>query len=83
MVEVGILEHLCKNDPEDKKNIVRIKNYFYWRNHLCISFEMLSINLYDYLRNNSYQGFSVSLIRRFAIQILISLDYFEQHKVVH
>ena len=83
MVEVGLLKHLQENDPEDKKNIVRIKNHFYWRNHLWIWFEMLSINLYDYLRSNHYQGFSINLIRRFAIQILISLDYLEQHNIVH
>lgn len=54
MVEVGLLEHLRDNDPEDKKNIVRVKSHFYWRKHLCICFEMLSINLYEFLRNNHY-----------------------------
>jgi hypothetical protein len=34
MVEVGILEHLKKNDPDEKKNIVKIKDHFYWRDHL-------------------------------------------------
>lgn len=33
-VEVNILEHLRDNDPNDKKNIVRVKEYFYFRNHL-------------------------------------------------
>lgn len=83
MVEVGLLEHIKKHDHEDKKNIVRIKEHFYWRNHLWISFEMLSINLYDYLRSNHYQGMSISLIRRIAIQVLISLDFLKQHNIVH
>jgi len=34
MVEVNILEHLRNNDDDDKKNIVRTKEYFYFRNHL-------------------------------------------------
>ena len=83
LVEVGLLRHLKENDPEDKKNIVKIKDHFYWRNHLWICFEMLSINLYEFLKNSNYSGFSTSLIRRFAIQILISLDYLQEHKVVH
>jgi len=33
-VEVGILEHLKTHDTEDKRNIVRIKEYFHFRNHL-------------------------------------------------
>ncbi|CAI2382352.1 unnamed protein product [Moneuplotes crassus] len=83
MVEVGLLKHLKENDKYDRMNIVRIKNHFYWRNHLCICFENLSINLYDYLKQNMYQGCSITLIRRFAIQILVALDYLEQHKIVH
>lgn len=34
MVEVGLLKHLKEHDKEDKKNIVRIKDHFYWKNHL-------------------------------------------------
>ena len=83
LVEVGLLQFLDQNDAEDKKNIVKIKDYFYWRNHLWISFEMLSINLYDLLRNNNFAGFTISLIRRFAIQILVSLDYLNEHEIVH
>lgn len=83
LVEVGLLQFLDQNDAEDKKNIVKIKDYFYWRNHLWISFEMLSINLYDLLRNNNFAGFTISLIRRFAIQILVSLDYLNEHGIVH
>jgi hypothetical protein len=34
MVEVKILEHLRNHDSDDKKNIVQIKEHFYFRNHL-------------------------------------------------
>ena len=40
------------------------------RNHLCITFELLSINLYEFIKNNNFQGVSLGLIRRFAIQLL-------------
>lgn len=83
MVEVKLLEHLRDNDRENKKNIVRIKEYFHFRNHLWIVFEMLSLNLYDFIKDNQYRGFSVPLTRRFAIQILISLIYMKEHKIVH
>ena len=54
MVEIKILDHLKWNDPEDKKNIVRMKEYFKWRNHLCVTFEMLSINLYEFIKSNNF-----------------------------
>jgi dual specificity tyrosine-phosphorylation-regulated kinase 2/3/4 len=67
-----------------------MKEYFHFRNHLvmfpylqCITFEMLSINLYEFIRNNNFQGVSSQLVRRFAIQILISLMYMAEHNIVH
>lgn len=45
-IEIKILETLRDNDHENCKNIVRIKAKFTFRSHVCIGFEMLSINLY-------------------------------------
>jgi dual specificity tyrosine-phosphorylation-regulated kinase 2/3/4 len=64
LVEVKILEHLMGKDKEHKSNIVRVHGYFYFRNHLCITFEPLSINLYEFIKNNNFKGVSLSLIRR-------------------
>jgi dual specificity tyrosine-phosphorylation-regulated kinase 2/3/4 len=41
MVEVNILQHLKSLDTENSLNVVHMKEYFYFRNHLCISFEIL------------------------------------------
>lgn len=45
-IEIKILETLRDSDHENVKNIVRIKDSFTFRSHVCIGFEMLSINLY-------------------------------------
>ena len=61
------METLRDNDPEDKKNVVKILGSVVFRNHLILIFEMLSVNLYDFLKLNSFKGLSLSLVRRFAI----------------
>lgn len=58
-------------------------DHFSFRSHLCIVNELLSINLYELIRNNSFNGFSTVLIRRFTIQILQSLSLLRHHRVVH
>ncbi|KAM3584810.1 serine/threonine protein kinase, CMGC, dual-specificity [Umbelopsis sp. WA50703] len=83
LVEVKILEKLMKWDSDDKHNNVRMTHHFYFRNHLCIAFECLSINLYEFIKSNDFKGFSLSLIRRFCIQLLNSLSLLYKHKVVH
>lgn len=74
-VEVKILETLRDNDPEDKKNVVRILDNFVFRKHLIISFEILNINLYQFIKANNFKGVSSSLVRRFATQLLVTLHY--------
>ncbi|CAD8058454.1 unnamed protein product [Paramecium sonneborni] len=49
----------------------------------CISFEFLSINLYQLIKNNNFQSLSLELIRRFAIQILNALNFLSKHKIIH
>jgi len=58
---------LKEHDPDDVNNIIRIKDYSIFRKHLIISFELLNINLYEFIKNNNFRGISTGLIRRFAI----------------
>jgi len=82
-IEINLLELLRDNDEEDERNIVRIKDSFTFRNHVCIVFECLNMNLYQFIKNNEFQGFSAALTKRFASQVLISLDYMRKFEIVH
>lgn len=82
-VELKILQYLKENDPEDTMNIIHMKDYVIFRKHLCISFELMSINLYEFLKLNDFEGLSLGLIRRFAIQLLYALKYLKENDVIH
>lgn len=41
LVEVRILDELRKKDPDNSNNVIHMLDYFYFRNHLCISFELM------------------------------------------
>ena len=51
------------------------QDHFTFRSHLCIAFEPLALNLYEFIKQNSFAGLSLGLIRRFAHQILVSLKF--------
>lgn len=57
--------------------------HFYFRNHLCIAMELLSINLYELIKANGFVGFTTALIRRFTSQMLQSLSLMRHHHIVH
>ncbi|CAF3164871.1 unnamed protein product [Rotaria socialis] len=83
LVEVNILAHLKTLDSDNSLNIVHIKEHFYFRSHLCITFELLGINLYELIKKNNYQGFSVHLVRRFANSLLQCLRVMFREKIIH
>ena len=41
LVEVKILDALRRKDKDGQYNIIHMGEYFYFRNHLCISFELM------------------------------------------
>ncbi|KAM7056643.1 dual specificity tyrosine-phosphorylation-regulated kinase 4 isoform 1-T2 [Acridotheres tristis] len=83
LVEVKILDALLKKDKDDTHNIIHMKEYFYFRNHFCISFELLGINLYELIKKNNFQGFSLSLIRHFTRCVLRCLQVLYQERIIH
>jgi dual specificity tyrosine-phosphorylation-regulated kinase 2/3/4 len=70
LVEVKLLAHIRDKDPTDASNVIHLKDSFYFRHHLCVSFPIMSINLYEFIKSNNFRGISIGLIRRFAIQVL-------------
>ncbi|XP_076249230.1 uncharacterized protein LOC143188708 [Calliopsis andreniformis] len=85
LIEVKILEHLRKKDlaANASHNVIHMLEYFYFRNHLCITFELMSLNLYELIKKNNYQGFSLSLIRRFANSLISCLRLLYRENIIH
>lgn len=54
LVESKLIDTLNKHDPEDKKNIVKQLDHFVFRKHLILTFELLSVNLYDFIKMNNF-----------------------------
>lgn len=63
--------------------MVNFTQSFYFRGHLCISTELLDMNLYEFIKAHSFRGFSLKIIRRFTKQILSSLILLQQRKIIH
>jgi dual specificity tyrosine-phosphorylation-regulated kinase 2/3/4 len=82
-VELKILQYLRQHDVDDIMNVIHIHDYVIFRKHLCMSFELLSMNLFEFLKINDFNGFDHNLVRRFAIQLLYALKYLKQLEIIH
>jgi dual specificity tyrosine-phosphorylation-regulated kinase 2/3/4 len=83
LIEVKILKFLKDAGTDAMHNGVVMEDSFVFRKHLWIVFELLSINLYEFLKKNDFWGVSLSLVKRFAVQILLCLDFLNEHKIIH
>lgn len=83
-VEVGVLQYLNKvSDPDDQHHLVRMHAFFVFKDHLCLVFELLSLNLYELIKQNQFRGLSMRLLRIFLAQILDALCVLRNSQIVH
>lgn len=84
MMEVTILEMLNKTcDPNDEHHILRLRDSFIHRSHLCLVFELLSSNLYELIKQNQFQGLSTQLVKVFMGQLLDALTVLKEARLIH
>ena len=81
--EIRILEHLRRQDRDGSHNVVHLLEHFSFRNHVCITFELLSMNLYELIKKNKFRGFSLLLVRKFAHSILQCLELLHRDRIIH
>lgn len=81
--EIRILDHLRKQDQDGSHNVIHMLDNFTFRNHKCITFELMSINLYELIKKNKFQGFNLSLVRKFAHSMLLCLELLNRNHLIH
>ncbi|TGO51030.1 hypothetical protein BOTNAR_0370g00100 [Botryotinia narcissicola] len=84
MMEVSVLDLLnTKLDKNDDHHLLRLKDTFIHRQHLCLVFELLSVNLYELIKQNQFRGLSTTLVRVFAQQLLNGLSLLNKARLIH
>ncbi|CAG5127239.1 unnamed protein product [Candidula unifasciata] len=81
--ELRILHVLKKYDIDGTFNIVTVKEFFMFRNHMVMSFELLGVNLYQALKLNLFRGLPMPKVRAVARAILKSLELLFKLRIVH
>ena len=80
--EVKMLALIARHDPFGDKQLVRLRDYFYYKEHLLIVTELLRDSLfqfYRYIDASDPRGirsyFTPSTIASIAVQLLQALDF--------
>ncbi|KAF2317761.1 hypothetical protein GH714_041065 [Hevea brasiliensis] len=82
--EVKILNKLADLDQENKRHCVRFLSSFKYRNHLCLVFESLHMNLREVLKKFGRNiGLKLTAVRAYAKQLFIALKHLKNCGVLH
>ncbi|KAK6133831.1 hypothetical protein DH2020_032424 [Rehmannia glutinosa] len=84
MEELVILKKLSGADPENKRHCVCFLSTFKYRNHLCLVFESLHMNLREVLKKFGRNiGLKLTAVRAYAKQLFIALKHLKNCGILH
>ncbi|KAJ1931640.1 U4/U6 small nuclear ribonucleoprotein prp4, partial [Kickxella alabastrina] len=82
--EQRILERLEQADPSGKMHVVRLLGNFLHRGHMCLCFELMSLNLREVVRKYGRDsGLSLEAVRVYGMHLLLALDLLRGCGIIH
>ncbi|MEQ2235863.1 Dual specificity protein kinase clk2 [Ilyodon furcidens] len=82
-LEINVLEKIREKDPENKHNCVQMLDWFNFYGHVCISFELMSLSTFDFLKSNNFLPYPINQIRHMASQICHAVSFLHDNKLTH
>ncbi|EPQ16396.1 Serine/threonine-protein kinase PRP4 like protein [Myotis brandtii] len=82
--ELEFLKKLNDADPDDKFHCLRLFRHFYHKQHLCLVFEPLSMNLREVLKKYGKDvGLHITAVRSYSQQLFLALKLLKRCNILH
>ncbi|KAH8297836.1 hypothetical protein KR054_011283, partial [Drosophila jambulina] len=82
--ELEILKKLNDADPEDRFHCLRLYRHFFHKQHLCMVFEPLAMNLREVLKKYGKNvGLHIKAVRSYTQQLFLALKLLKKTGILH
>ncbi|XP_056619148.1 dual specificity protein kinase CLK2b [Triplophysa dalaica] len=82
-LEINVLENIQQKDPDHESLCVQMLEWFDYHGHACLSFELLAISTFDFMKQNHYLPYPISHVRHMAYQICLAVNFLHNNKLTH
>uniref|UniRef100_A0A1B6JMD1 dual-specificity kinase n=1 Tax=Homalodisca liturata TaxID=320908 RepID=A0A1B6JMD1_9HEMI len=82
-LEINALDKIAEKDPEGKHLCVKMLDWFDYHGHMCIAFEMLGLSVFDFLKDNNYQPYTLEQVRHISYQLCYAVKFLHDNKLTH
>ncbi len=86
--EIKLLRYINSHGDPDEHNVVQLFEYFYYKEHLFLVFELLRDNLYEFSQFNRSSSeeelyFTIPRLQRIAKQVVEALSFINSLNLIH
>ncbi|KAG0735570.1 hypothetical protein G6F57_013657 [Rhizopus arrhizus] len=82
-IEIRVLNTLKKHDPLNLNKCIHLVEWFDYRNHVCMVFELLGQSVFDFLKASQFKPLPSYYIQLLAKQLLTSVAFLHELKLIH
>ncbi|NXK85140.1 CLK3 kinase, partial [Amazona guildingii] len=82
-LEINVLKKIKEKDKENKFLCVLMSDWFNFHGHMCIAFELLGKNTFEFLKENNFQPYPLPQIRHMAYQLCHALRFLHENQLTH
>lgn len=82
-LEINVLDKVNSWDPFNKNLCVRMLDWFNYHGHVCISFNILGLSVFDFLKDNSYQPYDLEQVRHISWQLCRAVKFLHDNHLTH
>ncbi|NIG58605.1 Dual specificity protein kinase CLK3 [Pontoporia blainvillei] len=82
-LEINVLKKIKEKDKENKFLCVLMSDWFNFHGHMCIAFELLGKNTFEFLKENNFQPYPLPHVRHMAYQLCHALRFLHENQLTH
>ncbi|XP_058877320.1 dual specificity protein kinase CLK2-like isoform X3 [Acipenser ruthenus] len=82
-LEINVLEKINAKDPDNKHLCIQMFDWFDYHGHMCLSFELLALSTFDFLKENNYLPYPLHQVRHMGYQLCLAVKFLHDNKLTH